>query len=834
MSGRARGGRVVRLQASAAALSLTDRVRAVEEALWARNRASLNDADDPWYVVETYEDHTVARRGPKTFRVSYTIGADGKVVFGEPEEVEAKYVAVEASIHVDVAHAGVHLLVGGDAGGAAAAASAEPEGLEWEVTVIRAGMSSAAVEIDGQTYPVFFTEEYVRLLAPLLANAPVYALDDTAGGHKHNAGEKLQEQVVGWTADPRLEGAAVQANLVFDRENPRARQKRADLVHAWQRGNRTRWGLSIDSRGMGELRPHRGATVYFATRPDRLLSTDIVLRPAAGGVFNRIVASAAAEARITVEEVEMNRERLIAAIRASRPEVLRDKDLTTISMAELALVANEAELRAAATGGAPAPTAAGRPAVDETAIADRVAAAVEQRLQARGEIETIITSSQLPAGAQATVRRLLAIPGVTAESIQAAVDEQRATLAAAAPAHVAGLGGPALLGGAGGYAFGTVGVEAIDRIQAAFDRALGVEPENPELKTIRPIGGLLELYQLVTAGQDYGVHGISTGAQLKVIQAAGFDESTLPSVMENTLNRRLAMDYAEISFGDEFLVSTEGSMKDFRPQSTTRLGYLGNFPTLNTDTQEYPSVNAYGEERAIYEGEERGMIIEFTRKHILNDDMSAVQKVPGRIAWAGKRTVAEFLFSFLTLNPVIPYTPGTLTWFHASRNNLMTAPLSVAGLNQARLLLATQTEPSSGKRLGLPGNVQVHLWVPSEQLEAARGINQSKQVPGSANNDANPWYHKFGEKDEFIHEVYSWDPADSGKNDWALSVDPKHRGLIEIKYLNGQKIPQIVRQDAANVGKVFTQGKISLKAFLDFGGTPEDTRGIVKSVVANP
>ncbi|HEX6039136.1 hypothetical protein [Longimicrobium sp.] len=815
----------VRIQA--ATPSLSARVRAVEEAVWRRND-SLIDRSEYWSVLDVEQAEVVARRGQKTYRVPYTIADDGAVTFGEGVEVETQYVPVAAALQVEVDGSALRL-------SAAEADASEPEGRVWRAVIMRAGMSTAAVNVvreDGRTaaLPVFFTEEYVRALVPMLANAPVYALDDTATGHKAEAREKLQNQVVGWTADPAFEGNAAVASVHLDEGSPLAEEKRVQLLSAWRRGNPARYGLSIDSRGHGEIRMHAGREVYFATEPVALLSTDMVLRPAAGGGFTQLVAS---RGPLHTEE-EMNRDRLIKAIQASRPQVLAGRDLAAFTYGELLALANDQELRAAAASveseaapaaqAAPAATQAAAAAVDVQSITDRVMAAVALRTQ----METVITSSQLPAGAQALLRRELDVPGATVATVQAAVDAQRAVLAEAVQgsrAHVAGLGGPAQAGGGTLQVF--VGVDPIDKLQAAVDRAFGLEPLQPELRTIEPLG-LRAAYNLVTCGQDQSVVGNFGGRESRIIQAAGFDTTTLPDVMANTLNRRLANDYAELQYGDENLVSTEGIMTDFRPQTAIRLGYLGSFPTVDTDIEDYPEISVYSQERAIWEPEERGILASITRKHIMNDDLGAVGKIPGRIARAGKRTVSEFLFSFITSNPVLSLSEGdTLTWFHASRNNLITDPLSIAALSKARLLLANQREPDSDKKLGLRKNVQLHLYVPQELGDAARAINQTEKVPGSANNDANPWYHKFGVNDEFIHEVYSWEET----NDWVLAVDPKEREIIEIKFLNNQKIPQIVRQSSPEVGSMFTRGAMKMKAFFDFGGTPVDFRGVVKSVV---
>lgn len=72
--------------------SLSARVRAVDDAVWARNQ-DLGDGrqEDWWFAVETFEDAVIVRQGAALFQVPYTLEDDGSVSFGEPVEVEVQY-----------------------------------------------------------------------------------------------------------------------------------------------------------------------------------------------------------------------------------------------------------------------------------------------------------------------------------------------------------------------------------------------------------------------------------------------------------------------------------------------------------------------------------------------------------------------------------------------------------------------------------------------------------------------------------------------------------------------------------------------------------------------
>lgn len=486
------------------------------------------------------------------------------------------------------------------------------------------------------------------------------------------------------------------------------------------------------------------------------------------------------------------KERLLKLLKTRRPDAYAGIDPETITLEEIMalLEAEEAE---------------------ETPSSEAAEALQEARQIVSGlAIREELADSRLPDLAQRRIRERFEGQVVTRAQIQEAVTAERDYLSQLAPARISGLGGSRDV---------TVGASKLDRLQAAVDRAFGLEIEDPALRTVKPIG-LRQLYQEITLGGDPEVTGVLQESVQREMLREAFDSTTLPRVMSNAMNRRLTRDYNEVDYGERRIISVV-SASDFRTREAIRVGYFGDISTVNPETGDYQELAAYGEESAQYAVGQKGNLVTITRKHIINDDIGAVAKVVGRMGRAARRTFAKFVWKFIKDNPQI-YT--TKTFFHATQGNLLTDPLSVAALNKARLALANQTEPGSGEKLGLKPAL---LAIPAELLAVAYTINQSQQVPGSANNDANPWYHAFGAGNENILENALFDDAD----DWVLFGPNSDVDIIEVAFLHGQEEPELFTADNPTVGQMFTADKLQYKIRHEYGGAVVDYRGAVKSVV---
>jgi hypothetical protein len=673
-----------------------------------------------------------------------------------------------------------------------------------------------------------YSPEALEAAIPLFEGMHVFYFDDDAAGHKPDPRLKQPGKMVGWIDNVRK---GEDGSIIGDHnflQGGAADPIRTQVYSAWTRGKRDLFGLSIDARGLTKPATIDGKPVKDVKQIGHVLSTDIVLHPAAGGGFSRLLESAQSDTSHTEAKHMSKRARLIQVLESRRPSALAGVDRNTVGIGDLIEIASETELQeafaAAPAGGESVQASTGaagtsahapsNPAIgaDAGATALQEARQIESRIMLRDALQ----ESRLPKETQTRITQLLAGRVLTDQQIQEAIASERNYLAQMAPARVQGLGAERQGVGV------SVGAEKIDRLQAGFDRSFGLTPENAELATVKPLS-LRGLYNEITAGGDPDVSGfIQESTQQAMLQEA-FTNATLPSIVANTMHRRLVRDYREVDYGERRIVSMVGSASDFRTQEAIRVGYFGDIPTVDPESADYAELAAYGQEAANYAVGQRGAIVTITRRHIINDDVGHVAKVIGRLGRAARRTFARFVWDLYRTNAVI--TIDGTAWFTVGHKNLLAEALSPAGLTAARNALYNQTEPGSGERLALEPYL---LVVPIELEGTAISINESQLIPGSTNNDANRWFRKFGASNENIIV----NPFLTDSNDWGVFANPADVDTIEIRFLNGAEEPELFTADSPTVGQMFTADKLQYKIRHEYGGTVVDYRGAVKSQVA--
>jgi len=368
-----------------------------------------------------------------------------------------------------------------------------------------------------------------------------------------------------------------------------------------------------------------------------------------------------------------------------------------------------------------------------------------------------------------------------------------------------------------GYQRVSVGHAPLDKLQAAFDGMLRVKVAD-DLRTVPAFTNLRAAYVEMTGDTD--INGFLNPQQLSRMQAA-YGETTFAYALGNTLYRRLTQDYREFTdYGVSRLVGNNiRNATDFRPLESIRIGYYGDLPTINTDTDDYPDLGEVSDEKVEYALKEKGGIITINRKTIINNDLRLIERIISRLPRAGRRTVARTVWTPFLTNAT--YKGDNKAIFHVDHNNLGSAAYGITAAQAAKTALFNQTEPDSGERLGF---VPVTVAFPSELDGLVSNVNNFNPQAVSV-EDGNSMFNFF-KPEGLIKSPFMTDP-----NDWMMFADPNECEIVELAFLNGQQEPIMLVADNPGGGQMFVGGRIQYKIMHDHNAEVVDYRGGFKSVV---
>ncbi|WP_127088332.1 hypothetical protein [Aquabacter cavernae] len=660
---------------------------------------------------------------------------------------------------------------GGDVVGSGSGAVLEAqETNRFRVRIMRAGLSG-----NGNFYP----DAALREGAPLFEGARVIVKGDAE--HLASRGKDPRAVLgrlsgVSFVPGTGADTGTLEATWdVLDPADPMVTR----LREAVSRGMGDLFGLSIDARATYQAR--KG--VRHVGRFTRVNSVDLIVEPGAGG---RVLDVLEADPNTTTQQDEpMLRELLLKLLKKHRPAFLEGRADDQITDAEL----QEALSGAFAESGPPIVAGVSR---------DDLTAAI-QLLEARQTARDQVTRSTLPDEARTRVLEVLEARGtyVPADVTAAITAEQAYVDRFSTAGRVQGLGG--------------VGRIQTGETRAEKTRAMLEAFFDPNHRDHRHARSIKSCYVAITG--DERVTGQMRNCDEGLMREA-LDSTSLDAVLGDSLTRRMVADYRTTSVYDVWrqLTGAPVAIADFRKQQRTRFGGYGDLPAV-AEGAAYVPVTSPTDEVAEYAVSKRGGTESITLEMIKNDDVSAVQRIPQRLARASKRTLSKFVLDFMRTNPVIYDTKAL---FHLDHGNLFTAALDATSYAAARLAMLKQAEAGSNDRLGIgPRN----LWVPSDLEEKAADLFRR-----NTNND-----ETFVQSlKPNIIPVWYWTDA----NDWCVSADPLDIPTVEIGFLDGEEEPQIFVQDSPTNGSMFSNDKLTWKIRHIYGAAVADFRGLSKSVVA--
>ncbi|GHO85787.1 phage major capsid protein [Dictyobacter formicarum] len=651
------------------------------------------------------------------------------------------------------------------------------EGHAVRVTIIQGGRSK-----NGYVYD----EAALHQIAQLIEGAQAYA--DHARSNEDQINRSVRD-VVGFYQDAAYvaQGGSgrVDATLhIFEA----ADWLWSIIKEACDLGRPELIGLSIDIFGQWQL--NEANKTKEITSVIQLNSCDIVTRPSAGGSFRRILHHDSPEnstyqatsegdyqhmtrTKNTIEEATQT-EASAEPLQTQQQQIEQQRQ-------EVERLLNEVNLQKASL-------------------------LLERRLQ----------ESVLPEAARSQVRQRLQGRLFEEQELENEISSAQALLAQ--------LSRDGLIRGHG-HEKATIGgmVTEAEKVQAAFDAMFDLDIDTSKLGNIRGFVSIHEAYSRVTGDSSLRA-GISSGSHLGPIQVAesapigriSEADTTTASfsyLLGTSMNKRLLKDYQAWPAEWQKFV-TIAPIRDFKQQTRVRLGAFGSLPVVAEDTP-YSAVTLT-DSAATYVPQKRGNLVTISRETILNDDLQAIRQIPTKLAVAAAYTLAEFVYSFLSGNPVI-YDTTNLFTAGAPHSNLGAAALSTTAMQSGITAMREQTN-YAGKRLGLRPR---YLVVPPELEWTSMVVTKSAGVPGSPNNDINPMLG-------YVTPIIA--PQLSSSTQWFLIGDPREIDTIEIGFVGGQVNPSLFIQDQPILGLNFTQDAITYKIRHEYGGAVVDYRGIYRGI----
>ncbi|MHB0877698.1 MAG: phage major capsid protein [Anaerolineae bacterium] len=354
--------------------------------------------------------------------------------------------------------------------------------------------------------------------------------------------------------------------------------------------------------------------------------------------------------------------------------------------------------------------------------------------------------------------------------------------------------------------------DGIDQIRLAAERLFGL-PVPEEATAIPRLDGLRELYLRLTGDRDFHGH-----LDLEHVELANVTTDTMANVTADVLNKVMLQAYNRRERWWEPIVAN----RDLQRFQQMKMVRVHGFSTLSTVTQGAAySEKTWDDLRETAEIVKKGNYVGVTLEMIMADDLESVRAIPQLLGSAAYNTVADTVAAvFTTASGAGPLMADGNPLFTVGRGNLTADTLAFGSFDAGQVAIMSQTEPGSGRKLGVPAR---YLLVPVSLRSTGMVIRNSINQPGGSENDVNPWYNDFD-----VVVVPPW----TNSSDWALATDPSVAEHVVLGWLQGKREPEIFAASDEMMGSMFTNDELRVKVRFFLCCGVADYRGLYKANVA--
>lgn len=444
------------------------------------------------------------------------------------------------------------------------------------------------------------------------------------------------------------------------------------------------------------------------------------------------------------------------------------------------------------------------------AVADWVAAVAETAVPA------LLANSGLPA---ASIARLAAGAYASPAAVKAAVEQEKAFLAALAADETVQLnGGRPRRGVTAGDM--TTGEDVAD---AAIQWFFGVSGAKAPAYNMRRFD---ELYVAMTG--DIAFTGVFDPDRVELASAS---TSTLANMAVNAMNKVVMMQFSRMEAWRWYeritaVSPNDGSVQDMQWIS---FGGVGNLPSV-AEGGAYTEI-AVDDVRESDSFSKKGGYVGITIEMIKNSRIQQLQAVPIALANAALRTRSAAIAGLFTSNSGVGPTldQDSTALFHANHTNVATTAFSSTAWRAARAECFKHTEVNSGKALGI---FPQYCLVPADLYDTALStFGYGEGLPTSYTPEAQG--RGLADPRPVPLVVPDWTDA----TDWAYLVDPNLFPVVMMSYAQNpgggeHPLPELYSVVSPTSGLVFTNDTLPIKVRDWFAYGVNGWRGIGKRNVA--
>jgi len=264
------------------------------------------------------------------------------------------------------------------------------------------------------------------------------------------------------------------------------------------------------------------------------------------------------------------------------------------------------------------------------------------------------------------------------------------------------------------------------------------------------------------------------------------------NLTKDAVNKSMSLGYAEAPSTWEGPMRRGEDAADFKDLHRIRMGAIPNLPVWNDNKD--PDKASFADAEEKYAVESRSLGIDFSYRLIVNDDMSALGRVPGMMGQAARRTVNSVAWAQITSNPTLG--DGVALFAAATgarkRTNLTTgagAPsvTTVQTLTNLMMQMRGENTPEGNESEDVLALMPRYIIGPSALRTTILQLVLSIADPatGVATNTYNPTNNLIPVIEPLLDA--------SSTTAWYLFAPTTQIDTVEMTFLQGQRSP-IVRQ----------------------------------------